>query len=175
MDAVIVCLSELRERLASKDTRGELSHRVHGLGEALDECFDFIRDSSAVEELGLELFEFALRREFSGEKEPKSTFGDGLRTTGGLWTLESNLIKIFASIGDPIEVVKLGGLIEETGHASHTSDDLADGDLINLCVTVLVLELLEHLLLLSDNMFHPLLECAREVSSASLLNRERSR
>lgn len=54
VDPVVVGLGELTQRLAGEDTHGELSHGVHGLGEALDEFLDLSGDLSSVEELSLE-------------------------------------------------------------------------------------------------------------------------
>lgn len=78
VDTITVCLGELREGLACEDTHGELSHGVHGLGEALDEGLNLIRDSTSVVELSSKLLKLAAVGEFSSEEEPEGTFGDGL-------------------------------------------------------------------------------------------------
>ncbi len=64
--------------------------------------------------------------------------------------------------------MKLGCLIKETGHASHSTDDLADCDLTKLCVSMLLLEVVENLLFVMDSMFHLLLEGDRELSLSCL-------
>ena len=64
--------------------------------------------------------------------------------------------------------MKLGSFVEEAGHASHSTDDLADVDLTKDVTTVLFLELAENLLFLLNNVFHLLLESDRELSLSSL-------
>ena len=143
---------------------------MHVLGEALDEVLNISGELACLEELFLELIELRLAGELSSEKEPEGSLGKGLRATGGLVSLLSHLIEILATVGNTIEVVKLGGLIEEAWHASHATDYLADCDLTELGVTVLLLEVVEHLLLLMDGVFHLLLKGSREVSLSVLFN-----
>lgn len=133
---------------------------MHVLGEALDEGLNAFRELAALEELGLELLELALAGELTGEKEPESGLGEGLGAAGCLVALLADLIEILASVGDTVEVVELGGLVEEAGHASHTANDLADGNVTELGVTVLLLENVELLLLLLDAVLDLLLEVA---------------
>ena len=78
VDTITVSLSELAERLASEDSHGELSHGVHGLGEALDQGFDIGRDLTAVEDLSLELLKLTCGGELASEEEPKGSLREGL-------------------------------------------------------------------------------------------------
>jgi hypothetical protein len=158
VNAVAVGLGELAEGLASEDTHGELSHGVHVLGEALDEVLDVLGDLASVEELSLEFLKLGVAWELSCEEEPEGSFGEGLRAAWGLVALFSDLVEIFTAVGDTIEVVKLGSLIEETRHASHTTDNLADSNIAELGVTVLLLEVVKNLLFLVDGVLNLLLE-----------------
>jgi len=158
VDALAVCLGEVALRLASEDAHRELGHGVHRLGEALDEGHSLSGQLAALEEFFLELFELVLRGELPSEEEPECSLGQGLRAAGCLVALLSHLEEILSSVGDTVEVVELGGLIEEAGHASHAADDLADSDFAELSVTVLLFEVVEDLLLLVDGVLNLLLE-----------------
>ena len=168
VDSLRVGLGELACGLACEDTHGELGHRVHGLGEALNKSLNFLWEFTTVEEFSLEFFELMLRWELSSEEEPEGCLGKRLRATWGLVSLSSNLEEILPSVGDTINVMKLGCFIEETGHASHSSNDLTDGHISELGVTVFLLEQVENLLFLVNGMFHLLLKCDREVSLVAL-------
>lgn len=158
VDTLAVCLGELALRLASEDAHRELGHGVHRLGEALDEGLSLSGKLAPLEEFFLELLELLLRGKLSSEKQPECSLGERLRAAGGLVALFSHLEEILSSVCDTVEVVELGGLIEEAGHASHAADDLADSDFAELSVTVLLLESIENLLLLGDGVFDLLLE-----------------
>jgi hypothetical protein len=168
VDAVSIGLGKLAGRLASKDTHRELSHGVHVLGEALNESLDLGGKLTALEELGLELLELRLAGELSSEKKPEGSLRKGLRATWGLVALLTDLEKILSSVGDTIDMVKLGGLVKEAGHASHTTDHLAHSDFSELGITVLLLEHIESLLLLVDGVLDLLLKGGREESLVSL-------
>jgi hypothetical protein len=168
VDTIAVSLSELAERLAGEDSHGELSHGVHGLGEALDQGFDIGRDLTAVEDLSLELLKLTCGGELASEEEPKGSLREGLRATFSLGRLSSNGVKIFASVGDTIHIVKFGCLIEEAGHASHATNNLAYSNFSELSVAVLLLEVAEDLLFFLDGVLHLLLEGGGEVSLSVL-------
>lgn len=166
VNALAVGLGEVALRLAGEDSHRELGHGVHRLGEALDEGLGLLWQLAAVEEFFLELLELAMGRELPGEEQPEGSLGQGLRAAWGLVALLSDLEEILASVGDTVEVVKLGGFIEEAGHASHATNDLADSDIAELGVTVLLLEVVENLLLLVYRVLELLLERGGEVSLA---------
>lgn len=168
VDTIAVSLGKLAEGLAGEDTHGELGHGVHGLGEALDEVLDLSGDLASVKEFSLELLKLRLVGELASEEEPEGSLGQGLLTTRCLGGVSLDLVEVLATVGDTVEVVELGGLIEEAGHASHSTDDLAHGDIAKLSVTVLLLEVVEHLLLLVNGVFNLLLEGSGEISLAGL-------
>jgi len=110
------------------------------LGEVLDECLSISREGSTVIDLSLELLKLGGRGELTSQEEPKGSLREGLRATRCLGRLLSDLVEILTSVCDTVEVVKLGCLIEKTGHASHSTNDLADVDLTKDVVSVLLLE-----------------------------------
>jgi hypothetical protein len=65
-------------------------------------------------------------------------------------------------------VVKFWGLVEEAGHASHSTNHLADVYLTKHMVSVLFLEGIENFLFFVNDVFHLLLESNRELSLSSL-------
>jgi hypothetical protein len=168
MNAVVVSLGELAWRLASKDTHRELSHRVHGLREVLDQSFSLSGEFTTVEELSLELSKFTLRGELSSKKEPESGLWKRLWTTWSFGRLCSHSVEVLASVSNTIEVVKLGGLVQEAWHASHATDNLAYSNFTELGIAVLFLEVIKNLLLIVNDVLHLLLKSNRELSLGSL-------
>ena len=68
-------------------------------------------------------------------------------------------------------MVKFGGLIEETGHASHATNNLAYSNFSELSVAMLLLKVAEDLLLVVYGVLHLLLEGGGEVSLSVLYYR----
>ena len=98
----------------------------------------------------LELLQLTLRWEIPSEKQPENSLWEWLLTAGGSWRLISDLVEVLVSVGDAVDWVQLGCLIDHSHHASHTSDDLAHSDFSELGLIVLLLEGVEHLLLLDN-------------------------
>lgn len=158
----VVLLSEDRLGLTSSNCGSELSHRVHGLGEVLDHVLDVSRDLAAlVEILGHEL-DLLVSGNLTGHEEPESSLGERLTATtaGAVSTRKSSLELRNAetAVTDTLFSIKQRGLPEHALDGTHTTNELADGDLIDDLITIGLVNHLKLLTVLGDELLHALLQ-----------------
>mmetsp|Transcript_87510 Transcript_87510/g.120573 ORF Transcript_87510/g.120573 Transcript_87510/m.120573 type:complete len:258 (-) Transcript_87510:75-848(-) len=172
VDTIVVSLDEVTIRLASQNTSRELSHSVHVLGERTDKGFLVSRQFTSLVHLFLEHLNLTLSGELTGEEQPKNTLGNGLTAIDGLRSLLSDGVEIVTSVEDTVHSIKLGGFIEHTWEASHTTNDLVHSHFTDGLGTEFFLEVFDFTLSLSNEVFHLLgKDLSREVSLSSCLKK----
>lgn len=162
VDTLLVSLSELTGRLEVEESNGELGHWVHVSGEVLNQLFSFGRDVAVFLDFVGDVLEFVILGDFTGEEEPEKGFRKGFVTFRSLLELVDDFRDGETSEFDTILSIKLGAVPEDTGHTSHTTDNLINSNLAEFVVSVLLLDFLK-LSLLNWNNFLKLLLQERKV------------
>ena len=169
VDLIRVRLGKLGVGLAHHNTGAELRHRVHVLGQALDEGFLFSSQLTTSVDLLLQLGDLALAGELARQQQPENALRDGLSTGNSLRSHLSDLEEVVATVVDALGRVQLRGLVEHAWQASHAANDLRHGDLAEALVAVLLDEGLELSLLLGNDMLHLSLKGGGEVARLEAL------
>lgn len=162
----LVCLHEVTLWLAGKNTHGELSHSVHITRERLNHSLFVSGELSSTEEILLEAGDLGFAWELACQEQPKDALGDGLSSWHGCRCFLPDLKELGATVRDTLCRVELRCLVEHAWDASHATDDLCNGDVVDDGVGVLLAERNHLLLSVSDDLLHSLTQDLRAESAA---------
>mmetsp|Transcript_3809 Transcript_3809/g.8210 ORF Transcript_3809/g.8210 Transcript_3809/m.8210 type:complete len:398 (+) Transcript_3809:440-1633(+) len=165
-----VGFGKFRLGLASIQTNGQLSHRMHILWKTIDQIFDVFGELGTGVKVGSERIDLFLSRHFRRQKQPQKTFQKRFAITGfpGVRGKDGLAFRNRQSTeSNTFGRIQVGSFPYHTFHRTGTANTLVDSDFSNNLISVFFLQGPEGFLLLGNLRSQCFLKCGHTSETLS--------